>query len=194
MEIHLIRHGKTLANEKKLYCGQTDLPLSETGREDIISLKNQRTYPPPAEIFFTSGLLRAEQTLEILYGNVGRITVPDIAEYHFGLFEMKSYEELKERNDYQAWITDEAGGVSCPGGASKQQFTERIIEGYAGILDKALQAGNNSVFISCHGGTITCVMEHLMPGQKNFYEWQPQPGRGYTLTYISGQFQGYAKI
>ena len=32
MSIYLIRHGKTEANEKHLYCGSTDLPLSEKGR------------------------------------------------------------------------------------------------------------------------------------------------------------------
>ena len=194
MDVHLIRHGKTKANEQKLYYGQTDIPLLETGIEELVSLKNQGIYPPPAAMFFTSGLLRTEQTIDILYGNVARIAVPGMAEYHFGLFEMKSYEELKEREDYQAWITDETGVVSCPGGESKKQFKRRIIEGYAYVLSKILQTGSNSAFVSCHGGTICCIMEFLMPGQKNFYEWQPQPARGYTLTYISEWFQGYVKI
>lgn len=35
MTIYLIRHGKTEANEKRLYCGITDLPLSEAGRDEL---------------------------------------------------------------------------------------------------------------------------------------------------------------
>ena len=194
MEIHLVRHGKTKANEQKLYCGKTDLPLSETGRQEIILLKNQGIYPLSSDVFFTSGLLRAEQTLDILYGDVSRVAVSDIAEYNFGLFEMKSYEELKERDDYQAWITDETGDFSCPGGESKMQFKKRVIKGYNCILDTVLQEASNSAFVLCHGGTITCIMEHLMPGQKNFYMWQPQQGRGYTLRYIKERFQEYAEI
>lgn len=194
MELCLIRHGRTEANEKKLYCGHTDLPLSEGGKEELIALKKQSIYPLPVGMFFASGLLRTEQTIDILYGNVGRIAVPDIVEYHFGLFEMKSYEELKERDDYQAWITDETGVVPCPGGESKQQVEKRVIEGYTCILDKALQAGSNSAFVSCHGGTIACIMEYLCPKSKNFFGWQPQPGRGYALSYISERFQGYTKI
>ena len=31
MRIYLIRHGKTEANERRLYCGSTDLPLSRQG-------------------------------------------------------------------------------------------------------------------------------------------------------------------
>ena len=33
MTIYLIRHGKTEANEKHLYCGSTDLPLSDVGKK-----------------------------------------------------------------------------------------------------------------------------------------------------------------
>ena len=35
MTIYLIRHGKTEANEKHLYCGSTDLPLSEAGKAEL---------------------------------------------------------------------------------------------------------------------------------------------------------------
>ena len=38
MTVYLIRHGKTEANEKRLYCGRTDLPLSEQGREEVRGL------------------------------------------------------------------------------------------------------------------------------------------------------------
>ena len=140
-------------------------------------------------------MLRAEQTLDIIYGSVARMALPGLAEYRFGSFEMKSYDELKWRDDYQAWITDETGDVPCPGGESKKQFEKRILEAYACITGKLLlKAASNSAFVLCHGGTITYIMEYLLPGQKKFYKWQPKPGRGYTLSYISGQFQGYEKI
>ena len=35
MRILLLRHGITEANEKHLYCGSTDLPLSRAGREAL---------------------------------------------------------------------------------------------------------------------------------------------------------------
>ena len=193
MKIHLIRHGKTLANEKKLYCGQTDLPLSENGTEEIIRLKNQGIYPS-ADIFYTSGLIRSEQTVDIIYGEVFRKAISDIAEFKFGLFEMKSYEELKDQEDYQAWITDETGNFQCPQGESKKQFEKRVIGGYNSIISEVSQSADCSVFVSCHGGVIVCIMEYLMPNIKNFYEWQPEPGRGYTLVYDSGKLKMYNKI
>ena len=194
-ELHLIRHGKTLANEKKLYCGQTDLPLSESGAEELISLKNQGIYPSWPRmcdgLFFTSGLIRTEQTADIICGNVHRTAAPDIAEFKFGLFEMQSYDELKDREDYQAWITDETGDFQCPGGESKNQFVKRIVDAFNSILD---QAGDCSAVAVCHGGTIACIMEYLYPNEKNFYGWQPKPGRGYTLVYESRRLKLYRTI
>ncbi|MCL2704242.1 MAG: histidine phosphatase family protein [Defluviitaleaceae bacterium] len=191
MEIHLIRHGKTLANEKRLYCGSTDLPLSENGRVEIIRLKEQGVYPS-ADMLFTSGLLRAEQTLEIIYGYVESMVIPQITEFDFGLFEMKSYEELKEDADYQAWITDLTGDVKCPDGDSKMMFERRVADGFNQIINKA----EKDAVIICHGGVIVSIMERLMPGERNFYEWQPEPGRGYTLLYdnVSERLKLYKPI
>ena len=66
MIIYLIRHGKTEANEKWLYCGSTDLPLSEKGREELrrihYDIRNVR--------FLTSGMKRTNETLRILFGDV----------------------------------------------------------------------------------------------------------------------------
>ena len=38
MTIYLIRHGKTEANEKHLYCGSTDLSLSVTVKMLFVGL------------------------------------------------------------------------------------------------------------------------------------------------------------
>jgi len=176
MEIHFIRHGKTLANEKKLYCGSTDLPLSEIGRSEINELKGQGIYPA-ADIFFTSGLLRTKQTFEIIYTGAENIIIPEIAEFNFGIFEMKSYDDLKENADYLAWINDTTGNVLCPGGDSRNLFERRVMDGF----DKIINQTRTSSMVICHGGVIVTVMEKLFPGERNFYEWQPEPGRGYVL-------------
>ena len=69
MSIYLIRHGKTRANEEHRYCGSTDLPLSEGGRAEL----NALTYRLPEGLrFVTSGMLRTEQTLQALFGDVPR--------------------------------------------------------------------------------------------------------------------------
>ena len=192
MYIYLIRHGEIEANEKRLYCGRTDVSLSEKGFDHIADLKKQGVYPRKVDLFFTSGLLRAEQTVEYIYGSVHAQIISALAEFDFGQFEMKNYEQLKGRPDYQAWITDKTGLVPCPGGESKQRFLARVLRGYHTLIKQS--EGADSVLLASHGGVIACVMDDLFPHTRDFYEWQPGPGRGYTLTYTSGKLCGYKKI
>ena len=44
-KIHLIRHGLIEANEKGLYLGKTDLPLSALGLRDLLDKKQTAVYP-----------------------------------------------------------------------------------------------------------------------------------------------------
>ena len=183
MHIHLIRHGKTLANELRLYCGRSDPKLSAGGIAELLSLKKLGIFPKNNDIYFTSGLKRSEHTLNILYGSKHRQIIPQLSEYNFGEFEMKSHEELSGRADYQSWINDETGKISCPSGESKQDFNRRVSEGYEKLYSLVESGLSTSVLVICHGGVIACVMEKLFPDTKNFYEWLPKPGRGYTLVY-----------
>jgi len=183
MNIHLIRHGKTVANVQKLYCGATDLPLSETGSCEIADLRDQNIYPVLGDgcLYFTSGMLRTDQTLGLIFGQAPRKALPKMAEISFGEFEMKSYELLKSQDDYQEWIMDKTGDVACPGGESKNIFLRRVLDEYAMLENYAKQG--NDVLLVCHGGVIASIMEHLFPNTLHFYEWQPAPGRGYTVVY-----------
>ena len=173
-ELYLIRHGRTEANEKWLYCGSTDLFLSEKGAEDLKDI----SYDVPKDtIFITSGMKRTEQTLKILFGDVPHRIDERFREVDFGIFEMKSYESLKEQADYQAWISGDNEKNVPPNGESGEQMKTRVLEG---LLD--LKKEVPPVVLVCHGGVIAAIMEHLYPNEnRNRYQWQPKPGHGYLL-------------
>ena len=194
MEIHLIRHGKTAENEKKLYCGQANPPLSEEGETEVMALRDQGLYPPAPDFCVVSGLIRAGLTLSLIYGAVGRTVIPGLMEYDFGLFELKSHEELENEQEYQAWIQDTSGDVLCPQGESKNMFQARVAEAFDTLLSEATERACHSVAAVIHGGVIASIMESLFPDTRNFYEWQPAYGRGYTLIYENEALQGYQKI
>ena len=170
MTIYLIRHGKTEANEKHLYCGSTDLPLSKAGREELqgvhYDIKNVR--------FLTSGMKRTNETLQILFGNVPYEVDPRFREIDFGIFEMHSYEQLKDDPRYQEWISGDNNVNIPPEGESGQQMTSRVLEAFSEIREDTC--------IITHGGVIASIMEHLFPREgKNRYQWQPKPGYGYCI-------------
>ena len=170
MTIYLNRHGKTEANEKWLYCGSTDLPLSEKGREELsrihYDIKNVR--------FLTSGMKRTNETLRILFGDVPCGEDPRFREVDFGIFEMNSYEELKDTPDYRTWCTGNNEANVPPGGESGLQMKKRVLEAFSEIREDTV--------IVCHGGVIAAIMAHLFPDEKKTrYDWQPKNGFGYIL-------------
>ena len=99
LKVYLIRHGKTEANEKHLYCGKTDISLSERGKKELYDIKSTVKYPECIS-FFSSGAKRANETLEILYPEKTYSEINEFWEYNFGDFEMKSYDMLKENKEY----------------------------------------------------------------------------------------------
>ena len=66
MKLTLLRHGYTEGNRRRLYYGSTDLPLLPEGWEALAVLREQGGYPTAAR-YYTSGMLRTEQTLLALY-------------------------------------------------------------------------------------------------------------------------------
>lgn len=172
MKRYLIRHGKTEANERHLYCGSTDLPLSPAGREGLSGLH----YDLPPVRFFTSGMLRTEQTLYCLFGDVPYEILPEFREIDFGIFEMHSYMELRENPQYQAWITGDNDRNIPPEGESGEAMVKRVLAAYDALPEE-------NVAVITHGGVIAAIMEARFPEEgKNRYEWQPAPGYGYVLT------------
>ncbi len=174
MTLLLIRHGKTLANEQHLYCGCTDLPLSELGRQE---LAGKHPEPPEHCRYISSGMARANETLELLFGAVSYEINPGFREVDFGKFELGSYGQLKNDPDYLAWITGDNMANTPPGGESGNAMTQRVLAAFG----KIAADGRNAVIVT-HGGVIAAIMEHLFPEeQKNRYQWQSANGGGYLL-------------
>lgn len=170
MTIYLIRHGKTEANEKRLYCGSTDLPLSDTGIKELQCLHHDR----PDARFFTSGMRRTEETLRILFGEIPFVCEPRFQEINFGIFEMQSYEQLKDTPAYQIWLSGDNEANVPPEGESGEQMKQRVLEAFSELRE-------DTVLVT-HGGVIAVIMQFLFPEErKSRYDWQPDFGCGYII-------------
>ena len=175
MKIYLIRHGLTEANEKRLYCGSTDLSLSQKGREELSQIKYEIDIQNTA--FITSGMKRTEETLKILFGDVSHTTDSRFKEIDFGIFEMKSYEELKNTLEYQQWINGDNHANIAPNGESGAQMEKRVMDALSDVM-----ASNKDTAIITHGGVIAVIMTNIFSDEnKNRYQWQPKQGHGYLV-------------
>ena len=186
--LYILRHSLTEANERHLYGGSTDSPLTEAGREIA---RGRRGAIPDCDVCVTSGMRRANETLALMAQRAPDRVMAGLREMDFGAFEMRPYEELRHVPDYIRWIEDATGEVCCPGGENMNGFRARVLECGAALLAMA----ETTACVVCHGGVIVNLMEAWFPHiSRNFYQWQPGPCRGYKIDVANGRPTGFEEV
>ena len=104
----------------------------------------------------------------------------DRVEILSGIFEGKTYEELKDRAEYQAWL-DSGGTIAFPEGEEQKEFRSRCVRGMLCQVDRLCEENVENAAFVVHGGTIMAVLEQLAEDQKDFYYWQVENGGGYRM-------------
>lgn len=186
--LYLMRHSLTEANEKRLYGGSTDSPLTDRGRAIA---EGRRGLIPKCDLYITSGMRRADETLFGMTVERPGQVLDGLREMDFGAFEMRSYHDLKDDPDYIRWIGDDSGATPCPGGECTRDFHSRVLAAGRRLLtlDEA------AVCVVCHGGAIVCLMGNWFPDiQRHFYEWQPGPCGGYRIAVQDGRPVGFEEV
>ena len=177
-----IRHGVTQANKEQRYLGKTDESLSKEGIEILESFKMRKLYPD-VEYLFTSPMKRCTETAKIIYPTLCPIIIPEWEEIHFGRFEYRNYEELKEDAEYQEWIRS-GGTLDFPEGESRNDFILRCKSGFIRMCNELSQVvGQNAkkpvlAGMIVHGGTIMSLLS--LYGGTDYFDYQVSNGRGYV--------------
>lgn len=170
MEIMLIRHFMTQGNLYHRYIGTTD--------ESLLPGQNVRSMYPDVRAVAVSPLKRCTETAKLIYPGVRRYACRELRECDFGIFENKSYEELKDHPDYQRWLLS-GGKIPFPGGEGMEEFCERCVKGFCDMTEKFMEEDYGSVAFIVHGGTIMAVLDRFAHHKEGFYHWQVENGEGY---------------
>lgn len=203
-EICVIRHGITEGNKRRLYYGGVDIPLLDEGKEQLAKLRDEKIYPSYEHAeYYTSGMIRTEQTLQVIFGDVEHQSIPRLREINFGALEMKSFEDMKDNAAYWEFVNDKTGLVAPEGGESSSAFRRRLREGFQQLrvnhYQQVLRLRNRGQMAASvaviHGGVIAGILDDLFPEEYDwFYQWMPDPGHGYILTLDDGAVVEYEKF
>lgn len=177
-KIYLLRHGLTDANEKGLYIGRTDMPLSPSGLTHLLTMKKDGGYPK-ASRFFTSPLTRCRQTLEVLYPGCKPELVPGLAECSFGEWEGRSAAQLKTDDRFQQWIMGNSQDI--PGGETAHDFQTRVMTAFESVVNGLIHSGDTEAVICTHGGVVMMIMAAYALPHKPVQTWMGQDGGGFAL-------------
>lgn len=154
--ISVIRHGMTEANEKGIYIGRTDVPLSAKGAGEIASKMDEFFYPSVHRVY-SSPLKRCTETADILFPETELCISEDMRELDFGDFENKSVDELINNPDYKKWLK---GGKNshAPNGESLEEMTARVYRGLHNIIMDMMNDGITHSALITHAGIISNML------------------------------------
>lgn len=182
----LMRHGKSIWNQKNLFTGWVDIPLCEEGiQESIAGGKEIREIP--IDIAFTSTLVRAQTTLvlALLHHSDGKVPVFQHPEQEWsrvhgegkGLLPVYTAWELNERmygklqglnkaetakkyGEEQVHIWRRSFDQAPPEGESLKMTAERTIPYFKEKIIPCLEKGQN-VFVAAHGNSLRSIVMHM---------------------------------
>lgn len=167
----LIRHGETDYNLNRRYCGFSNPPLNAFGISQAETLAKQLKDFDVAGVY-SSDLLRATQTAEILFPKHQIKTMPGLREYNFGIFENLTYEEIIKAHPklYRAWINSPSS-VLLPGGEGFEEFKKRVYSALSVIISLNR---NKTIAVVTHSGPIRLILcKALDRGLEKFWEVGP---------------------
>ncbi len=148
----LIRHGETDWNVEGRYQGQADPPLNEKGLEQAHQLVEELE-GVGLEVLFTSPLLRAKQTAEVVADPLGiHLQIePRLMEIHQGDWQTRLRSEIESLYPdlFHRWET-EPWEVSPPEGEHLNQVQRRVNTALDEILTR-------------HQGQTVGIVAHRIP-------------------------------
>ena len=160
----LVRHGQSESNLKHIFCGQTDVKLTEKGHAQAKKTAEYIIKNYKIDKIYSSDLQRAYDTGKYIADSIGIKIIKDrgLREINAGDWECKTYEYIEENHpdDYWAWRND-IGAVNCLGGESIKDVAERF---YCTIENIAKNNDGKTVVITTHScplRAMNCLFEGL---------------------------------
>jgi broad specificity phosphatase PhoE len=157
-ELLLVRHGETDWNRDRRFQGHADPPLNETGREQARALAAELA-GEGIELVYTSDLVRARETAEIVAALIGADVLPvsELREIDVGEWEGLTWPEIEERYPEGARSWRERG-YGWESGETYDQLGERVV---AALRRIAADHPEQRLLVVGHGGTIRATRAYI---------------------------------
>ena len=163
----LVRHGQSEWNKKNLFTGWKDPGLTAKGVEEAKSAGIQlRTEGFQFDVMFTSDLLRAQKTGEIILKELGVTNLSVVKnqalnERDYGDLSGLNKDEAREKwGDEQVHIWRRSFDTPPPGGESLKGTAERVLPYFKKEILPQLLEGKN-ILIAAHGNSLRSLVMEL---------------------------------
>lgn len=160
----LIRHGQSQWNLENRFTGWTDVPLTDQGRSDA-KKAGEALRDFHFDCAWTSRLVRAEETLTILFQAFGK-PVPferdsALNERHYGdLQGLNKAETAEKYGQEQVKLWRRSYGTRPPNGESMEDCERRTTPFFRQYILPQVAAGKN-VLVAAHGNSMRPIIKYL---------------------------------
>jgi 2,3-bisphosphoglycerate-dependent phosphoglycerate mutase len=159
----LVRHGQSEWNLQNLFTGWHDVDLTEKGVEEARAAgRKLKAQGLRFDVAFTSGLKRAQRTLDIMLQELGQTDLPIVRdpalnERDYGeLVGLNKDDARKKWGDEQVHIWRRSYDVAPPGGESLKDTAARVLPYYIQeILPRVLRG--QRVLVAAHGNSLRAL-------------------------------------
>ena len=173
--IALLRHGKTVWNEKKRIQGHKNSPLSEDGAKQVHQW-GKFLATVSIDRIISSDLGRVKETVAIIQQYIQDVPLeftPALREQSWGEWEGKTFPELHKYKSGELARQMAAGWDFCPpGGESRLEVLQRALPVVENIVNRF--PGEQILLVS-HEGIVKSLLYHLagrafMPDEKKLIQ------------------------
>lgn len=168
----LVRHGQSEWNAKNLFTGWKNPDLTPLGIEEARHAGRElRKRDLLFSIGFTSSLIRAQHTLNLIFEELGQSGVPVVKdralnERHYGDLSGLNKDEAREKwGEEQVHLWRRSYDVPPPGGESLKDTVARVLPFYCQRILPPVMRGER-VLVAAHGNSLRAlamVLDQLTP-------------------------------
>lgn len=164
-KLFLVRHGQSQWNLENRFTGWQDIDITELGQREAVAA-GQMLKSEDIAVAFTSRLMRAKHTLDIILEQINQKVVPiyrdkALNERSYGKLEgLNKSETIKKYGAEQVHIWRRSFEVAPPGGESLKDTYNRVIPYFETVIAPFLQQQQN-VLIVAHGNSLRALIMHL---------------------------------
>jgi 2,3-bisphosphoglycerate-dependent phosphoglycerate mutase len=161
----LVRHGQSEWNLQGLFTGEVDIGLTALGREEARAAGDKLAQLNFSHAF-TSLLVRAIETLELILSRTGQTDCPvtrdkALNERNYGQLQgLNKAEVAREYGEGQVALWRRSYSVRPPGGESLADTAGRVLPYYHGSIEPLLREGRD-VLVVAHGNSLRALMMGL---------------------------------
>lgn len=180
-QIVLIRHGYSLGNQLQTLSGQSDVPLLEKGRKELVQFRKQYKYIN-TDLFYSSDLSRCVSTFEALFAPE-RSLDNKFVELREIDFKSRENERFLSRDNlialFDKWVLDDPSTRDIE---SFDEIKNRMLKIFYKTLNDLESQNKSSATLFSHSCAIKCLLIGLgLYNREDYRNISVKNGQGYVI-------------